>query len=212
MKCCQCQAIELEFNQREAALKLKEYRRSGPAATTRLLLRALREAGVEGQTLLDIGGGIGAIQYDLLHAGARAALSVEASSAYLEAAQEEARRQGLADRIRFLHGNFVEHAADIPPADVVTLDRVICCYPDMPALVGLSAERARRLYALVYPRDAAWVRLGLRGENLLHRLMGSPFRAFAHRAAAVEAVLRERGLRRCVHRNAGFWQVAVYAR
>ena len=212
MKSCQCQGIEIEFNRGEAARKLADYRQNGPAATTRLLLAALQEAGVEGQTLLDIGGGIGAIQYELLRAGARAALSVEASPAYLEAAQQEARRQGRSDQIRFQPGDFVELAADIPPADIVTLDRVICCYPDMPALVGLSADRARRLCALVYPRDAAWVRLGLRVENLLHRIKGSPFRAFAHRTAAVEAILLERGLRRRFYQSAGFWQIGVYAR
>jgi magnesium-protoporphyrin O-methyltransferase len=172
----------------------------------------LQAAGVADRTLLDIGGGIGAIQYALLKAGARSAVSVDASTAYIEAAQLEARRQGLADRIEFHSGDFVELAGSLPPADIVTLDRVICCYHDMPALVGLSAARARELYALVFPRDGAWMRLALRLLNLFERLKGSPFRSFIHPTAAVEAVLLEHGLRRQFYRRAGVWQVALYAR
>ncbi len=212
MECCQCQGIEIEFNQREAARKLADYRKRGPASTTRRLVEALQTVGVKDRTLLDVGGGIGVIQYELLKAGARSAVSVDASSAYVEAARREARRQGLLDRIDFHQGDFVELAGDIPPADIVTLDRVICCYPDMPALVGLSADRARHLYALVYPLDAAWVRLGLRLENLLQRLKGSPFRVFVHPTATVEAILLERGFQRRFWRGAGVWQIAVYAR
>jgi len=212
MTACQCQGLETQFNQREAASKLADYRQHGPIPSTRLLIAALLEAGVQDRTLLDIGGGVGAIQCELLKAGARTAVSVDASPAYLDAAQQEARRQGLADRVEYHHGDFVQLAPDIPPADIVTLDRVICCYPDMPALVGRSADRARQLYALVYPRDTAWVRVGLRLENVYQRLKRSSFRVFAHPTAAVEAILHARGLRRRQHRLSGFWQITVYAR
>src|SRR5262245_36038484 len=212
MPSCQCEGIEIQFDSREAASKLADYRKHGPIPSTRLLIAALLDAGVQDRTLLDIGGGIGAVQVELLKAGARSAVSVDASTAYLDAARQEAGRQGLADRIEYRAGDFVELAEDIQPADVVTLDRVICCYHDMPALVGRSADRARQLYALVYPREAAWVRLGLRVENLLQRLKRSPFRVFAHPTAAVEAVLRDRGLRRQFHRYSSFWQIAVYGR
>jgi magnesium-protoporphyrin O-methyltransferase len=212
MPSCQCQGIEAVFNQTEAARKLKEYQKKGPAVTTRLLLAALREAGVAGRTVLDIGGGIGAIPFELLKAGAESALSVEASSAYVETAQREARRLGLTERITYRQGDFVALASGIPAADIVTLDRVICCYPDMPALVGLSADRAGALYALVFPHDAAWVRLAIRIANAFERIRGSAFRAFVHPTAAVEAILRARGLHRRFYRRSGVWQVALYAR
>ncbi len=212
MTCCQCQGIELEFNQREVAGKLATYENGGPADTTRLLIEAIKTEGVEDQTVLDIGGGIGAIQYGLLEAGAKSATNVEASSAYLRAAKSEAQRQGVADRVRFLHGNFVELASELPPADIVTLDRVICCYHDMPALVGLSASRAKKVYGLVYPRDTWWVRWAIRLTNLIYRLRGSPFRSFVHKTQAVEAILQAHGLQRHYHRNSFMWQVAVYTR
>jgi magnesium-protoporphyrin O-methyltransferase len=209
---CQCQGIEIEFNTREAAQKLADYRKRGPAGTTRLLIEALQSLGVTDRTLLDVGSGIGVIQLELLKAGARSAVSVDASTAYVQAAQDEARRQGLNDRIEVHHGDFVALASGIAPADIVTLDRVICCYHDMPGLVGQSAEHARQVLAMVFPLDAAWVRLALVIENLFQRLKGSPFRAFVHPTAAVEAVLRERGLQRRSYRRSGVWQVAAYVR
>jgi magnesium-protoporphyrin O-methyltransferase len=212
MKSCQCEGIEAVFNQAEAGRKLKEYHKKGPVASTRLLLSALRAAGVAGRTLLDVGGGVGAIQYDLLKAGARTAISVDASPAYVALARQEASRQGLADRIEYHLGDFVEVAHRIPSADIVTLDRVICCYDDMPALVRLSAERAGQLYALVFPQDALWVRLAIHLENLVERIRGSAYRAFVHPTAAVEAILLERGLARRYYRRSGVWQIAVYAR
>jgi magnesium-protoporphyrin O-methyltransferase len=212
MTSCQCQGIEAVFNQAEAARKMKQYRKKGPSATTRLLLAALREAGVVDRTVLDIGGGIGAIPFELLKEGARSAIGVEAASAYVDTAQREARRLGLTDRITYRQGDFVTLASDIPAAEIVTLDRVICCYPDMPALVGLSADRAGALYGLVFPHDAAWVRLAIGIANAFERIRGGAFRAFVHPTAAVEAVLQARGLHRRFYRRSGVWQVALYAR
>jgi len=212
MTSCQCQGIEIEFNTREAAQKLADYHKRGPAGTTRLLIEALQTLSVKDRTLLDVGGGIGVIQLELLKSGARSAVSVDASTAYVQAAEQEARRQGLDDRIEYLHGDFVALASGIPPADVVTLDRVICCYHDMPGLVGHAAEHARQVLALVYPLDAAWVRFLLVLENLFQRLKGSPFRAFVHPTTAMEALLRERGLQRHSYRRSGVWQIAVYTR
>lgn len=212
MSCCQCQGIEGFFNQREARRRLRTYQRKGPDRGTRLLLDALREAGIAEATLLDIGGGIGAMQLELLAAGAASATDVDASTAYLATAREESDRRGYAGRVTYRHGNFVELAPEIAPADVVTLDRVICCYHDMPGLVGASASKALKLYGLVYPRDDRLVRAGGRVFNALMRLQRSPFRFFTHRTSAVEAVLRGAGLERRYHHTTGPWQVAVYAR
>jgi magnesium-protoporphyrin O-methyltransferase len=90
-------------------------------------------------TLLDIGGGLGGIQHALLAGGVVQATYVDASSAYMKAAREEAIRREIDEQITFLHGDFVDLAEEIPSAEIVTLDRVVCCYDDMQALVRLSA-------------------------------------------------------------------------
>jgi magnesium-protoporphyrin O-methyltransferase len=212
MQCCQCQAAEHLFNERMARADLRHYRRRGPSKTTQLLVRALEAQGIEGLSLLDIGGGIGAIQHALLAAGASRATDVDASSAYLAAAREESERLGHGDRATYLHGNFADMEANVPPADIVTLERVICCYSDMPALVGASAAKAQRFYGLVYPRDAWWTRLGGRVINGIQWLRRDAFRFFVHPNAAVDAAVRGRGLARQYHALAGPWQVVLYER
>jgi len=210
---CQCQGIAQKFDRDYVARKLREYRRRGPATTTLQLIDALRSQGVDGMTLLDIGGGMGAIQHRLLGSGVRETVNVEASSAYLDAARDEAERLGLTDRIVNMQGDFVDVAEQLAEADLVTLDRVICCYDDMERLVTRSVERARRLYGVVYPRDTWWVRAGMAlWYNARHRLRRNPMRNFVHRTAAVEAVIRRHGFERRFHRDMGAWQVAVFAR
>jgi hypothetical protein len=164
-------------------------------------------------TLLDIGGGVGDIQHAMLESGITQAIDNEASTAYLEACRQEAERLGHADRIQHILGNFVEVAKDIPSADIVTLDRVICCYGDMPALVRLSAGKAGRFYGIVYPLDTWWTRLAMHTYyNFRHWLRRNPMRNFVHSPEAVEAIIRSCGFVRRFYRAMGAWQVVVYAR
>jgi len=218
MECCQIQGIEELFSQKYVNRDLARYRARGPDKTTRMLTGAIKAigatggGGVDGMTLLDIGGGVGAVQHELLGAGIDSAVNVDASTAYIRAARAEAERRGLAERVVHLQGNFVDVVADIAPADIVTLDRVICCYPDMEKLVSLSAARARKLYGLVYPRDTWWMKFGLAIQNIFMHLRRRPYRAFTHRTKAVEALLVSSGLRRRSYDRTLVWQVAVYTR
>jgi magnesium-protoporphyrin O-methyltransferase len=212
MNCCQCQGIETRFNQKRAVQKLNLYRRKGPEKTTCTLIDALMAEGVQGMTLLDIGGGVGAIQHELLRAGVVSATNVEASTAYISAAKEEAERQGHAARMSHYHGNFIDLAVNIPSADIVTLDRVICCYHDMRRLVELSSARAGKLYGLVYPRDTWWVNFGFSFENFTLWLQRNPFRVFVHPTEEVDAIVRGNGLERRFHQTAGMWQIVIYGR
>jgi magnesium-protoporphyrin O-methyltransferase len=212
MTCPHCQGVEDTFDTSTAESDLRDYRRHGPGKTARLLIEALKTFGIEGQSLLDIGGGVGVIQHELLKSGASSATHVDASSAYLQAAKREAERQGHADRVHQLHGDFVALAPQIPQADIVTLEKVICCYPDVDALVGLSAARAGRLYGVVFPRDTWWWKIGGRIMNFGLRLQRSTFRIFVHPTERVEAIVRANGLQRRYYRKTLIWQIAVYAR
>lgn len=188
------------------------YRKEGIEKTTRQLIAAVSRNGIEGMTLLDIGGGVGGIQHTLLEDGVVNATSVDASSAYVKAAREEASRRDLEDRITFLHGDFVDLAEEVPQADIVTLDRVVCCYDNLKALVKLSAMKARKRYGLVFPRDLWLFRMLLPVVNFFITLSGSPFRIFIHSTEQVEKILKEQGLVKQYHQNAGFWQIIVYSR
>src|SRR5437016_1436455 len=109
MTCCS-RCYEWLFDDALAAKDLARYRESGPDKTTRALLELLKTRGVSGATILDVGGGIGAIQHELLGAGAASATDVDASSAYIRAAREEAERRGNAGKVAFLHGDAVAMA------------------------------------------------------------------------------------------------------
>ena len=138
MSCSQCCGLERQFDDAHALRNLRRFRRKGPAKATRWLLGAVAQDGVEGRTFIDVGGGIGAIQHELMARGAAGGAHSDAAPAFLRAARSEAEARGYADRMRYVDGDFVERARQLPAADLVTLDRVVCCYPDMPALLGAA--------------------------------------------------------------------------
>jgi magnesium-protoporphyrin O-methyltransferase len=212
LACKQCQGIEEFFDQKEADKDLATYRKKGPAATTMMLVDAIVSQGVDGGSLLDIGGGIGAIQNELLKAGIKTAVSVDASTAYARVAEQEAERQGHTDRISRHHGDFVDAVSNLEDADVVTLDRVICCYHDVQKLVGLSSQKAKRLYAVVFPRENLLSKLGFGLFNMFFRLRRSPFRIFIHPTSVIEALVEANGLQRQYYHKTRLWQVIVYTR
>src|SRR5688572_7557516 len=210
-----CCTVELErgFDERVAAQNLAAYRRDGLPADERLLLAWLVTDGLAGQTVLDIGGGIGAIHHALLRAGARSVTDVDGSTAYLNVAQEEARRQGDIDQIDYRHGDFVQLADEIEPADVVILLRVLCCYPDMPALVQASAQRARRSYGVIYPRSTWWMRATAAVFDAIRPVEGSTSGpGYVHAESDVDAAVRTEGFTPILNDATRFWRVALYRR
>jgi hypothetical protein len=206
---CGCANV---FGNRQAEDDLKRYRRRGADSTTKALIEAIVAAGVEGATLLDIGGGIGAIPLELLAAGASSAQSVDATEAYVTISHQEAERRGVADRVTGRVGDFVALASEIGTADVVTLDKVVCCYLDMPALVGRAAERARRMVGLVYPRDIWWNRIAARVIDGWSWLTRDPVRWRLHRPADIDRVLAEAGFERHDVTRDLIWHVVLYRR
>ena len=209
---CGCdQGFEI-FDRRSAEADLERYRRSGPDTSTRMLLDMIRARGVRGASVLDIGAGVGVIDHELLREGAGHAVLIDASQPSLDAARNEARRRGHLDRLDFVDGDFVARASSVDVADIVTLDRVVCCYPDMESLVRLSATRARALYGLVLPRDRTINRVALRLVNLWYRIRGMTYRTFAHPNDRVDAIAAEAGLRPSSEGQTFFWRVVLYDR
>jgi len=201
------------YDEKRAASELRKYREKGPIPSTQALIEALKAEGIEGMTLLDIGGGVGAIEHELLDAGVTRATSVDASAPYLDAARQEAASRGHDGRVTYVHGDFVDLADSIPPADIVTVDRVLNVYPDWERLAGLAATRAQRLLGLVYPRDTRMTRLVVSGMNLMLRLQGKPVRAAIRPGDTIERIARENGLAPHVAEDVGpAWHVAVFRR
>jgi SAM-dependent methyltransferase len=213
MDCCHGTANEQFFDARFARRELKRYRKRGPGPWTRQLLTAIEDASpTPGSTLLDVGGGVGAIHHRLLDHGFEQATQLDASTAYLAAAAEETERRGHKDRVVFRQGDFHSLAGEIPQADVVTLDRVICCDSDYESMLGEAAAHARRLVAFTYPRPRFIVKLVVSGGNALRALLGQTFRTYLHPPVKMAAVLERNGLRRRWAGGTFIWAAEVFER
>lgn len=212
MPCNCCEITDHAFSEAEARAELRNYRRRGPMNQTKLILKAIRSLGLKDADLLDIGGGIGAIHHELLEDVAREATHVDASSAYLKEARQEATRRGHSDRIQFIHADFTDVASEVPQADIVTLDRVVCCYPDFRGLLTAAADHSQRALAFTYPRETWYLRVALQIANFFQRLRRDPFRVFLHPVAEMDALLKEKGFRRVSFRRLFVWEMALYQR
>ena len=198
------------FDEKNATKELKYYRKKGARKVTRLLVNCLTEAGIQNLSLLDIGAGVGVIQHELFKEGLKSATNVDASSAYLNCSKEEGRAQGNADKTAYQFGNFIELAPDISPADIVTLDKVVCCYDDASALMISSLAKSKRYYALVFPKDAWWVKIGHNLFEFWLWLKRSKFRSYIHPVEQIEGRILSAGFRLVVQKSHFTWWIQLY--
>ena len=215
MDCCPVDGFHQTFTRSVAQRELKAYLKKGLSKRAQLLVDFLKGQGISGATVLEIGGGVGSLHLELLQAGAASAVDFDASPAYVEAATSLAERLGLQDSVEYRVGDFAEQATSAEDADIVLLDRVICCYPDMKALVAASGRHTKRLCLLTYPRRTWGARAFASMANLLQAVLRKKFRVFVHHPQEVSAMLASQGLTRIFQDTAGFlgvWEFAVYQR
>jgi magnesium-protoporphyrin O-methyltransferase len=205
-------AAAAHFDPKVAQRDLRRYQRRGPDAWTRVLLSELRRLPLHGLHLLDVGGGIGVIALELSDAGLASVTLADASPAYLDVARLQITSRYGARPAHFILGDFAVTAATLPDADVVTLDRVVCCYPDVDALLWAASARARRLVAFTYPRDRWYVRAALVLENFWYGLTGNPFRAFIHSSEQMASLLEADGFALAARRESLGWALDLYHR
>ena len=173
--------VEGVFNSERASGEAGAYLRHGLEARAERLIAYLVENCAGPLRVLEIGSGAGGVHYELLRRGlAASAVGVEASSAYIDAAQSIGERLNLRGQVQYVHGDFTVAADEISSADAVILDRVICCYPHLDELLDASASKAERYLALSYPREKWWVRLAFGLYNLSLKLKRKRFRTYLH--------------------------------
>jgi 2-polyprenyl-3-methyl-5-hydroxy-6-metoxy-1,4-benzoquinol methylase len=197
------------FNRRFAERDARSFRERGLGETSRALVELAGD--VDGETVLDIGGGVGAIGLTLIERGAVRATNVELSGGYEDAARALAADRGLAERVDRRIADFVDDAATIGEHDVVVLHRVVCCYPDADALLDAAARHARRALVLTYPQERTWIGLGLRAMNLFLRLRRCGFRTYLHPTAKILEERRGLHVER-VERHGLLWESAALVR
>jgi magnesium-protoporphyrin O-methyltransferase len=209
MPVCHCEATDRHFAIPMARDELATYRRRGPTGTAKLMLQCLADLGPAPTSLLDVGAGVGVLHHVLLDRGVQRAVHVEAASAYVQVASEESARRGHRDRVTFQHGDLVALKDSLLPADLVTLDRVVCCYPELEPLIRASAGKAVRYFALSYPHDRWYTRGQAWVENSWRRRRGNSFRTFVHPVTRIRALVEEAGFSVVCIRRTPAWEVVV---
>jgi magnesium-protoporphyrin O-methyltransferase len=130
----------------------------------------------------------------------------------LKEARAEAARRGHDARVHFIHADFTDVANELPEVDIVTLDRVVCCYPDFRRLLKAAAEHSKKAVALTYPREVWYLRIGFKIANFFQGLGKDPFRIFLHPVGEMEMLLRKEGFERVSLRRLFVWEMALYAK
>jgi 2-polyprenyl-3-methyl-5-hydroxy-6-metoxy-1,4-benzoquinol methylase len=213
MACCTgpC-AAAVHFNPMKAERDLRRYQHHGPDPSTRMLLAELRRSPLQGLHLLDVGSGIGVIAMELAGVGLASVTLADASAGYLEAARRHLASRDASLPTQFFLGDFAATADSLPDADIVTLDRVVCCYPDLEALLRGAAARARQMIAFSYPRHTWYVRAAVVLENSWYWLRRDSFRAFVHSPERMASVLDAAGFVRAARHTTLQWALDLYRR
>jgi magnesium-protoporphyrin O-methyltransferase len=204
--CC-ARDYEKVFGCKTADRDARRFRRRGLRGSAKALAELAGD--VRGATVLEVGGGVGAIEIELLEAGAERTTNVELASTYEEAACALLAEHGLEGRVDRRIGDFVAEAESVPPHDVVVMHRVVCCYPDVDALVGAAAAHARTRMVLTYPQERLLIRAAMAVVDAVMRLGGSSFQVYLHPFDRIAAAAR--GMQLVERRRSGFlWETAAF--
>ncbi|HKT45060.1 MAG TPA: hypothetical protein VJQ85_09675 [Gaiellaceae bacterium] len=206
--CC-ARDYEKVFGRKTADRDARRFRRRGLRGSAKTLTELAGD--VRGATVLEVGGGVGAIEIELLEAGADHATNVELASTYESAAGALLAERGLEGRVDRRVGDFVAEAESIPRHDVVVMHRVVCCYPDVVALVGAGAEHARSRMVLTYPQERLLIRLATAVVDAVMRVSGSSFQVYVHPFDRIAGATH--GMQLVERRRSGFvWETAAFAK
>ena len=207
--CCK-NTYDNQFSAKLAESEYRDYLKNGPKKTTKYLLEQVMRHDLKGASLLDIGGGVGAIVWELWNEGVEKAYYQEISDAYAQAFQQEVGKRGLQEVITIKVGDFVEDQSWFPQVDVVTLDKVICCYEDFRSLVRESVAKARKIYAYTLPQEVWWVKAAVAVENFFKRWIGNKMVTWVHPVKEVEALVGKAGFQKVYEEQHREWLTVVF--
>jgi len=207
--CCGSESI---FDKKEAQKSLKKYKKKGPDKFTTKLLGALSQQKLKNLSLLDIGGGIGVLQHELIKKGIISTTDVDASKEYINTAKTLMKENGNENKMNFIYSDFNDCHQEIKKHDIVTLSRVVCCYPNAIDLINNSAIKANKYYGLIYPIGGFIPELIQKIMNFGLLLKKNPFRVFMHSEALMDQTIRNNGFKQIYYGSAFPWRIALYKR
>ncbi len=201
MDCCRGAVCQAVFGEKAARHDLERYRRKGLRPIERQMIAAVPEATLKDARVLEIGGGIGTLQAELVAGGAASGEIVELVGAYAPFARELAESKGLAGRTSFRVADLLTGEGSVAPADIVILNGVVCCTPDGLALIREAAALTRGMLLLSYPRQSPWTRPVVASINAYMAIRGKAYRAFLRPTSEMVAAAESGGLRLSARRR-----------
>jgi len=207
-----CCGADLFFNKTTAKKEYRTYVRKGPSRVTAKIIQQLENQDVKGKSMVDVGGGIGALQWWFLQNEGAKTTDIDASSGYLKQALNHAGENGWQDKTQFIMGDCTDVYPQIDDPDFITLDKVICCYPNFKEILVSTCQKSKRYISLSYPIDGI-IAQAIRGMGaLFFMLKKNPFRPYVHPVRQIRDVFTENGYKRLSHSIAFPWHVEIYSR
>ena len=210
--CCDSSGYRGVFNTKAAERYVRTFGKKGLDSTAAPMVGALCSKGVDGASVLEVGAGAGTAIVSLLEAGASRAVAFEISSAYEGPAGRLREERGIEAPVEWHTDDFVAMADTVGSADVVFLNRVVCCYPDMEELIDAVTAKSTRLLAVSYPRDRLSFRFLARIMNAWLKFRKNTFRVFLHDPAMVASRVAAGGLREVAAGTTPGWHWKVWER
>lgn len=210
MTCKHCVSADKLFDQKTADKQLRKFNKKGPDKETAQLLKLLKNENLMGLSLLDIGGGIGAIPLSLIPRGISNIQGVDASKSYLDITKTAIENSAFKGNATFHFGDFSELAGQVNTADIVTLDKVLCCYPNMDLLLTESLSKCKKYFGIVIPKDNWIARIFISFLNFGFWISKNPFRVFIHPTLRMEKIIYEQGFNEIASGKTMAWRVRVF--
>lgn len=201
-----------EFFNTQAKRYKKYFRKKGLHKEQKFLVEGLRQRGINDTEILEIGCGVGGLHLSLLKAGAAKATGFDISEMMITTARSLAAEMGLQQCTQYWQGDFVAMHEQAPMAEVTVLDKVICCYENAAELIMRSTAKSRRLYAVSYPRQSAFVRWGFRSLKILLKLLREIFHPYYHEPQQVQQWIVENGFEKVYEKHTMIWLIQVFQR
>jgi tRNA1(Val) A37 N6-methylase TrmN6 len=207
-----CCGADLFFNKKKAIKEYRKYLKKGPVKATAKIIQQLQEQDIEGKSLIDIGGGIGAIQWWFLQSGGKESIDIDASTGYLKQAQEHANQNDWQDKAQFLMGDCIEVYPQVDEAHFITLDKVVCCYPNYIEILSATCDKAKENISLSYPMDGLIAQVLRYFGVLFFIITNNPYRPYVHPVKEIRNLFEQQGYYRVAHDKVFPWHVETYAR
>jgi magnesium-protoporphyrin O-methyltransferase len=216
MNCSCCSAPNTQgtnkFFTKNASRYIKQFRKKGLAKEQQRLVEGILQTSIEDKTVLEIGCGVGGLHLTMLKHGAKSATGIDISEGMLEGAKQLSKELGMDAQTNYILGDFVQANGDIHPADITVLDKVVCCYENLDALLSKSLGHTKHIFALSYPRQTFIVRLSFQILILLGTVLKWSFRPYWHDWNKMRSTIELNGFRERYRNKTMMWSVYVFER